>query len=66
MNVEIDLVLILHFIEIFLGNYNAKNRKRILRNYRELGYIMSVKIYFLNSHLDQFSRNLGDVTIFQA
>lgn len=53
-------------IESFLGNYRADNYKEIIRkfvrDYKELDCNMSLKMHLLNSHLDQFPSNLGDVT----
>ena len=34
----------------------------LLKNYRKMGVRMSLKIYFLHSHLDFFSDNLGDTS----
>ena len=33
----------------------------MLQAFRDLGCIMSIKLHFTNSHLDQFPENLGDV-----
>ena len=45
----------------FLGNKRADNYNvlviRMLLAYRDLGYKMSIKLYFLHSHLDEFSSN---------
>ena len=50
-------------ISKFLGNYKDPDSKSIvnhlLANYKELGCNMSLKLHFLNSHLDYFPDNLG-------
>jgi hypothetical protein len=50
----------------FLGNFRADNSALIVQElldaYQELGCRMSLKIHFLNSHLDFFPPNLGDVS----
>lgn len=50
----------------FLGNKKANNYEvlvtRMLLAFRDLGCNMSVKLHFLNSHLDQFPQNLGAVS----
>jgi hypothetical protein len=50
----------------FLGNKKAHNYEdlvnRMLLAYRDLGCNMSIKLHFLNSHLDRFPENLGDVS----
>ena len=57
------------FVEViqnFLGNRKADNYKlvvkRMLLAFRDLGCNMSIKVHFLNSHLDQFPENLGAVS----
>ena len=49
--------------ENFLGNKKSENYKEIveemLQNSRNLGCRMSVKVHFLNSHVDYFPANLG-------
>ena len=46
-----------------LGNFKARNYrdfvKRLLNSYEKLGCNMSVKVHFLNSHLNYFPENLG-------
>ena len=34
----------------------------MLDNFRDIGSNMSIKIYFLNSHLDRLSKNCSDVS----
>ena len=50
----------------FLGNHRAENYsaivKELLASYRNLGCNMSLKIHFLDSHLDFFPENLGAVS----
>lgn len=50
----------------FLGNNKADNYKELitelLKNYKALGCNMSLKIHFLDSHLDFFPTNLGAVS----
>lgn len=50
----------------FLGNVRAENYKNIvselLTAYKEMGCRMSLKIHFLDSHLDFFPENLGAVS----
>lgn len=50
----------------FLGNHKEDNYQllveNLLRNYRNLGCRMSLKIHFLHSHLDFFPKNLGEVS----
>ena len=53
-------------VKNILGNDKAENDKdvveTILQSYYHLGYNMSIKVHFLNSHLDEFPANLGDVS----
>lgn len=53
-------------INNFLGNKKAENYvllvQRMLKAFCDLGCNMSIKMHFLNSHLDQFPENLGDVS----
>ena len=65
---EVELAAWLSFAEVvknFLGNYRADNYKEIvnnmLGNFRILGINMSIKVHFLDSHLDQFPENLSHV-----
>ena len=50
----------------FLGNKKAHNYEDLVTNmllaYRDLGCNMSVKLHFLNSHLDRFPENVGAVS----
>jgi len=50
----------------FLGNHKAANHQDVvqdlLTSYKAMGCNMSLKIYFLESHLDFFPENLGEVT----
>ena len=57
------------FVEViqnFLGNRKADNYKlvvnRMLLASRDMGCNMSIKLHFLNSHLDQFPENLVAVS----
>ena len=58
------------FVEViqnFLGNRKADNYKLVvnimlLLAFCDLGCNMSIKLHFLNSHLDQFPENLGAVS----
>ena len=53
-------------IQNFLGNKKADNYEvlvtRMLLAFYDLGCNMSVKLHFLNSHLDKFPENLGAVS----
>lgn len=53
-------------INNFFGNNKSANYKqlveRMLKNFQELGCRMSPKVHYLNSHLDFFPENLGDVS----
>jgi hypothetical protein len=50
----------------FLGNIKAKNYKELVKDllnaFQTMGCNMSLKIHFLNSHLDFFPLNLGIVS----
>ena len=50
-------------VQNFLGNNKAENYKelvnRMLLNFRALRCNMSIKLHFLNSHLDKFPDDLG-------
>lgn len=50
----------------FLGNVKDPNFKEIVgdlvKNYEQIGALMNLKLHFLNSHLDYFPENLGDVS----
>ncbi|GBM24589.1 hypothetical protein AVEN_26835-1 [Araneus ventricosus] len=52
--------------ENFLGNHKAENYRQIVNNllkaYKIMGCNMSLKFYFLHSHLDFFPENLGSVS----
>jgi hypothetical protein len=37
----------------------------MLEKFKVLGYLMSLKVHFLNSHLDFFPENLGAVSVEQ-
>lgn len=57
------------FVEViddFLGNNKSPNYKEIVakmvQNYKKLGCNMSVKLHFLDSHVDYFPENLGAVS----
>lgn len=51
-------------VENFLGNNKSEDYedeiKKMLNNYQKLGCLMSLKLHFLESHLDYFPENLGD------
>jgi hypothetical protein len=50
----------------FLGNHKAENYHEIvcdlLRAHKAIGCNMSLKVHFLDSHLDFFPENLGTVS----
>ena len=50
----------------FLGNHRSENYidhiQRLLTSYESLGCKMSLKLHFLNSHIDFFPANLGNVS----
>jgi hypothetical protein len=50
----------------FLGNHKAENYHEIvsvlLTAYKAMAYNMSLKVHFLDSHLDFFPENLGTVS----
>lgn len=50
--------------ENFLGNHKSPIYKEIVHemvaNYRKMGCHMSLKLHFLDSHIDRFPDNLGD------
>ena len=51
-------------VENFLGNYKSDNYKKLvsdlLKNFKKMGCLMSYKVHFLHSHLNNFPENLGD------
>ena len=53
-------------VKIFLGNRKAPNNREIvgklLQLYQDMGCNMSLKIHFLDSHLDLFPDNLGAIS----
>lgn len=56
----------LNFIDVctkFLGNFRDPNYETIVTNmvshFREIGCLMSLKLHFLDSHLDYFPKNCG-------
>ena len=53
-------------VKFFLGNRKAPNYREIvgelLQSYQDMGCNMSLKIHFLDSHLDFFPDNLGAVS----
>ena len=53
-------------VQNFLGNHKAPNYREIvgelLRSYQDMGCNMSLKIHFLDSHLDFFPDSLGAVS----
>ena len=50
----------------FLGNRRERNYEELMENlikaYKNMGYNMSLKIHFLDSHLDFFPVNCGAVS----
>ena len=54
------------FWKFFLGNRKAPNYREIvgelLQSYQDMGCNMSLKIHFLDFHLDFFPANLGAVS----
>lgn len=48
----------------FLGNDKSEDYQNLieelLKNFQQLGCLMSLKLHFLHSHLDYFPENLGD------
>ena len=50
----------------FLGNEKADDYREIvqnlIKNFQRLGCNMSIKLHYLDSHLDKFPENLGDVS----
>jgi hypothetical protein len=53
-------------ISKFLGNYRDQNYKNIVNHkldkFKESGCNINLKVHFLDSHLDYFPTNLGDVS----
>ena len=53
-------------VEGFLGNHRRDDYAMVVSNliesYKKLGCHMSLKLYFLHSHLDFFRDNLGNVS----
>ena len=53
-------------VKYFLRNHKADNYvdivNHMLKNFRDLGCNMSVKVHYLHSHLDRFPENLGDTS----
>lgn len=51
-------------VENFLGNHKSADYKKIVSdmvsNFGELGCLMNLKLHFLDSHIDEFPKNLGD------
>jgi hypothetical protein len=51
--------------ELFLRNHKAENYHEVVSDlltaYKAMGFNMSLKVLFLNSHLDFFPENLGAV-----
>ena len=50
------------FCKDFLGNHKAVNYQDVLTLYKAVGCNMSLKIHFLDSHLDFFRENLSKVS----
>lgn len=57
------LTALKNVVENFLGNVKAPNYVELVENmlqkYKGIGANMSLKMHFLNSHLDDFVENLG-------
>jgi hypothetical protein len=55
-----------HVTKSFLGNHKAENYHQIVSDlltaYKAMGCNMSLKVHFLDSHLDFFPENLGAVS----
>lgn len=53
-------------IKNFLGNHKAQNYTELVKNmlssFHRLGCRMSIKVHYLDSHLDRFPENLGDLS----
>ena len=53
-------------VQCFLGNHKTDNCKgivqKLLDNFQALDINMSIKVYFLQSHLDRFPENPGEVS----
>ena len=53
-------------VKIFLGNHITGNYKELvpnlLRNIKNIGTNISMKMYYFQSHLDRFQYNLEDFT----
>jgi len=51
-------------IENFRGNHKSENYRELvadmLKNYKQLGGLMSYKLHLLHSHIDNFPENLGN------
>ena len=56
------------FVDVknFLGNHQAENYKELvekwLKHLQEIGTNMSIKVHFLNSHLDKFLDSCSDIS----
>ena len=50
----------------FLGNERSADYvslvQNLLDNYRDIGAKMSIKVHFLDSHLDRFPENCGELS----
>ena len=64
---EVEKAAWLNFKEVasnFLGNRKSPKYREIVANmvksFKKLGCLMSLKLYFLDSHIDEFPDNLGD------
>jgi hypothetical protein len=72
MKLFLEALIVLHgcyfqkVIKNFLRNKKAENYEdmisELIENYRPLGYNMSPKMHFLDSHLNFFPQNLGNVS----
>jgi hypothetical protein len=59
-------ITFISIVAAFLENYKVPDYAiivaNVLENLKVLGFLMSLKIDFLNSHLDCFPENLGSVS----
>ena len=53
-------------VENFLGSNKSENYEQLVANliktYEMLGCLMSLMLHFLHSHLNFFSKNMGDIS----
>ena len=55
-----------HVVTKFVGNNKDENYRNIIENmvenFKNLGCLLNLKLYFLDSHLDVFPQNRGDLS----